>query len=126
MKTRRFTLIGVVVLLAGLSGYLGWERYSPYIFPLDVCFTRNGVAVGNEADCRQASPGPHIFEGVMGGPSGEFPWETVEYNGQLADGCRQQCEKNRNCSFYVLRSVPRQGVVYLIGDPGNGLCILYR
>lgn len=99
MKGRE-KLLAALVLLFLLTSVLGFgQRYYPYVFPEDVCFARNGVAVGSLGDCIEMSSLAlaQISEGAA-----DFSNQNGTSDWLLA--CQRQCRNRDECSFYVLRT----------------------
>ena len=97
---RREKTLGVLAFLLLLSTALcaGWVYY-PYAFPDDVCFSRNGVAVGELVDCREISG--QLLEEISEGTPGFL--DLAKTRDWLA-ACQESCRSRNDCSFYVVRS----------------------
>ena len=113
MKRRTRILAGLALVVALVAGAAVGLQYYPYDTGADVCFARNGVAVGDIGDCEEM--GRRIAEITLSG-SGEVDWLTA---------CHNHCEEAEQCSFYFMFAEPSlTELSYLQGPPGYG-CILF-
>lgn len=115
-------IITVLTVLFALSTvYFAAQIYMPYVYPVDICFSRNGVALGDEEACRQATPTLALEERSVGMEgTARTLWGIAALFRDLADECRQECLKKPDCSFYFLRSILRgDDIMYLSMPPPN-------
>lgn len=109
-----------MVLFACAATYLAVQRYLPYVSPENVCFSRNGVALGGPEACRQASPQALLEAQSATGLTARTPWTRAKLFRDVVRRCWQICQKELDCSFYTLR--PQK-----IGAPQTGgLCVIYK
>jgi hypothetical protein len=114
MKRRTRILAALALfffLAAGLA--VGWQYY-PYASSADVCFARNGVAVGDAGDC--AGMGRLIAVSAMN-PSGDAD--------ERLGRCRKRCEESKLCSFYVMRAPSSSPDQFHLQGPPDYYCMLF-
>ena len=112
----------LTVLFACVAAYFAVQRYLPYILPENVCFSRNGIAIGDEEACKHASASIALEERAMElGLTAWTPWTKAKLFRDLVNLCKMTCAKDAQCSFYLLR-VPKHGRLAQI----SGNCLTYR
>ena len=92
-----------MVLFAGAAAFLAVQRYLPYVSPDNVCFSRNGVALGGPETCRQASPQRLAQHLLAYQYFGRLPVGWAKLSREIVHRCRQRCQEIPDCSFYILR-----------------------
>lgn len=127
LSIRMSAVIILIVLLACSTTYFSVQRYLPYISPSDVCFSRNGVALGDRKTCQQATTQPLEEISMQLGYVARTPWTWARLFRQLTDRCHQACQKNTDCSYYILQTYQQKNVQY-IERPAqiSGACLIYK
>ena len=110
----------LMVLFACTAAYLAVQRYLPYVSPENVCFSRNGVALGGPEMCRQASPQVLSESKLVTGFQAWTPWTWAKHFREVVHRCSKKCDELQGCSFYILR--PTRSIEYQIG----GGCVTYK
>jgi hypothetical protein len=126
LSVRFNIMIVLTVLLASSTAYFSVQRYLPYISPADVCFSRNGVALGDRETCRQAMTRPLQEISMQLGYVARTPWTWAKLFRELADRCHQACQHETECSFYILQTYQKKNVQY-ISRPAqiSGACLIH-
>lgn len=97
MSLRSKAIAATIVILACTTIISLARQHYPYIYPADVCFTKNGVAVGALEACME-NTGQTLAEFTIN-------WE-MHGERERRDSpkiCQRLCQEYEFCSYYALR-----------------------